>query len=459
MVRNILLIGRTGNGKTTLANVLFNKNGQFEEVFKESAGSISETRELQIELMKVDLDNEGREQVEYQIIDTIGVGDTRLTPQGVLYKLAKIARSIDNGLNQVLFVVGDRFTKEEAEAYRLLRQIIFDNDVVRYTTIVRTKFPDFEDEDACEADRRALKEERTELADIVNSVKIVYVDNPPMRGRPAQIQLSKEIREASRERLLTHLLNNCQGTYRPSNLAELNDRIRDYLTEEEKLQKEIKEKEQQIKDQEAKMQQELNNLRTQQAQQIQALQVSFQEQMRQANEQRNREIRELEERNRREVGQIHEENERRLRQMQDDSRRQQEESSRLLRELETKKYNSSGIKELATLMSTMSVRSDDSYEISKLREDNKEKVKTIGELQTKINNAEDPYKKEIGEIKQTINSLNTKLEDAKKTAQQEVPKQVEEHVQQTQSSTPSFTGKDVALTLINPLYGMGKVFK
>src|SRR6185295_18748399 len=114
---------------------------------------------------------------------------------------------------------------------------------------------------------------------------------------------------------------------------------------------------------------------------------------------RNREIRELEERNRREVGQIHEENERRLRQMQDDSRRQQEESSRLLRELETKKDNSSGIKELATLMSTMSVRSDDSYEISKLREDNKEKVKTIGELQTKINNAEDPYKKEIGEIK------------------------------------------------------------
>src|SRR3954454_836231 len=242
MTRNILLIGRTGNGKTTLANVLFNKNGQFEEVFKESARSTSETREIQFELLKVDLDNESREQVEYKIIDTVGVGDTQLTPQGVLYKLAKITREIDGGLNQILFVVGDRFTREEAEAYRLLRQIIFDNEVVRYTTIVRTKFPEFEDENACEEDREALKRERPELADIVGSVKIIYVDNPPLKGNTRRIEVNKETREASRERLLTHLISNCQGTYRPNNSAELNDRIRDYFTEEEKLQKEIREK-------------------------------------------------------------------------------------------------------------------------------------------------------------------------------------------------------------------------
>jgi predicted GTPase len=82
--RNILLLGRTGNGKSALANVLLNKNGGFEEVFKESSESTSETRDLQIELLEVNVDNEGKEKVNYRIVDTVGVGDTKLDPQGVL---------------------------------------------------------------------------------------------------------------------------------------------------------------------------------------------------------------------------------------------------------------------------------------------------------------------------------------------------------------------------------------
>src|SRR5690349_18828520 len=119
--RTILLLGKTGNGKSTLANVLSGTN-----LFTESAGSTSETRELNIQLIEIKLNEDGSEKVNYRIIDTVGVGDTRLTPQGVLYKLAKIAHSLDNGLNQILFVVGQRFTKEEVEAYNLLKQIIFD---------------------------------------------------------------------------------------------------------------------------------------------------------------------------------------------------------------------------------------------------------------------------------------------------------------------------------------------
>src|SRR5438034_4117306 len=48
-------------------------------------------------------------------------------------------------------------------------QIIFDNEVNKFTTIVRTNFPEFYDEDRCREDRQALGDERTELAEIVRS--------------------------------------------------------------------------------------------------------------------------------------------------------------------------------------------------------------------------------------------------------------------------------------------------
>src|SRR5205085_10773149 len=155
MVRNIILIGRTGGGKSTLGNVLVNKNGEFEPVFKESGRSISKTKTIKEELVEIDIERDGSEKVKYRIIDTIGVGDTKLTPQGVLMRLAEIADRVKKeGLNQILFVTQGRFTKDEIEAYDLLSSIIFDKEVLKYTTVVRTNFPEFYDGDECEEDRR-----------------------------------------------------------------------------------------------------------------------------------------------------------------------------------------------------------------------------------------------------------------------------------------------------------------
>jgi len=47
--KNIIVVGRTGGGKSSLANVLINREGKFEEIFKESRYGISETKDIQVE--------------------------------------------------------------------------------------------------------------------------------------------------------------------------------------------------------------------------------------------------------------------------------------------------------------------------------------------------------------------------------------------------------------------------
>src|SRR5438105_795690 len=53
--KNILLIGSTRSGKSTLGNVLVNKNGDFTEVFKSSNRSGSTTRVVQKEEVEIEV--------------------------------------------------------------------------------------------------------------------------------------------------------------------------------------------------------------------------------------------------------------------------------------------------------------------------------------------------------------------------------------------------------------------
>src|SRR6185437_3563802 len=280
-IRNILLIGRTGGGKSTLGNVLINKNDNFEETFKESSSSFSVTKEVKEALVEIDVNRNGSEKIRYRIIDTIGIGDTELTPQGVLTRLAEIGTRVKSeGLNHILFVTQGRFTKEEIEAYDLLSSIIFDRGVLNYTTVVRTNFPNFEDAEACANDRMRLRMQNAELSHILGSVNVFYVDNPPLEGRPRVIEMNKETREESRKRLLTYLATCQEGNYRPSNIDTLDERVENYKTNEQLLKEKMKELEKARKEQEEEFRKKISELKEEQTRELRENRIKFEEDVR-----------------------------------------------------------------------------------------------------------------------------------------------------------------------------------
>src|SRR6185312_5312184 len=238
-IKTILLIGSTGSGKSTLANVLLGKkdeSGNFKEIFGESAGSVSETKKVQIEEFE-------KGSIRYRIVDTVGIGDTGMTRDVVLRKLALMGYSVRDGLSQILFVTNGGITNEAKSTYDLLSKIIFDENIAEYTTVVRTGFVHFGDEKKCQEEKERVVEKNKILGELIEGGNgIIYTDNPPVNVIKDEelIILNKKRRKASRKILLDHLENVCQDNiYKPNNLDDLNREIGRYMKEK----KELKEKE------------------------------------------------------------------------------------------------------------------------------------------------------------------------------------------------------------------------
>jgi len=169
--------------------------------------------------------------VKYRIIDTPGLGDTKLTKIETLQEIAKVYDKVKDGLSQILFVNNGKFTPEEIETYNILKEILFDENITKYTTIVRTNFDSFDDERKCKEDIQSLLLENNKtITEMIESCseRITHINNPPInisgnnaRVVGAQISINKEVREMSREKLLKRLVE-CDKIYKPESIEILN---------------------------------------------------------------------------------------------------------------------------------------------------------------------------------------------------------------------------------------------
>ncbi|XP_062507197.1 uncharacterized protein LOC134183630 [Corticium candelabrum] len=186
--RTVLLIGRTGNGKSTCANVVAGcySDDPEQQLFRESDTAVSETKDIHKETTSVTWKDKT---YDLNIVDTIGLGDTSLSEELVLKRLATVCHTCKEGLNAVFFVVKGRLTKEEADTWDIIWKVLFTAEICKWTTLIRTNFPTFMIPERVSADEAALKQDEPgrRVTSMVKSV--IHIDNPPLiytHGREAR---------------------------------------------------------------------------------------------------------------------------------------------------------------------------------------------------------------------------------------------------------------------------------
>jgi len=115
--------------------------------------------------------------------------------------------------------------------------VVFDENIAKYTTVVRTKFASFRDKAKCEEEKEELVKNNEKLVKGCNG--IVCVDNPAIIDGEEAV-LGRKRREESRKKMLDHLESVCQSDvpYKPVNLDNLSKAIGEYMEKKEKLKKE-----------------------------------------------------------------------------------------------------------------------------------------------------------------------------------------------------------------------------